>query len=157
VLVAFRVTGLDPAPLRPWFSLSDAELAARRALRTVADSTPGYPCRISLDDAEVGEELILLPYEHHPVDSPYRAAGPVYVRAGADRPFDAVDVVPPALTRRLLSVRAWDPAGMLRRAEVCPGRELDERVREMLEDPATRCLHVHAAGPGCFLARVERA
>lgn len=155
--MAFRIAGLDPAQFREWFSLSDAELAARRAVRRTVDERPGYPCRISLEDAEVGEEVLLLRFEHHPVDSPYRAAGPIFVRRAATRAFDAVGVVPPALSSRLLSVRAWDAAGLLRGAEVCHGSELAPLIERLFGDWRVEYLHVHHAKPGCFACRVDRA
>jgi len=103
----FRIRGLDPAAFMPLFAMDDSQLAARRARRTVADSKPGFPCRVTLDDAEPGMPVVLLNYEHLAADSPYRASHAIYVSA-AKQPFDAVNVVPPALRTRLLSVRAFD-------------------------------------------------
>jgi hypothetical protein len=56
----FRITGLDPKPFAPLFALSDAALAGRRALRRVCDGKPGFPCRITLRDADPGEAVLLL-------------------------------------------------------------------------------------------------
>ncbi len=71
--MSFRFSGLSPDPFAPLFALSDSELAGRGMTRVVADSKPGYPCRVSLEDAEPGERLILLPFEHQPAHSPYKA------------------------------------------------------------------------------------
>src|SRR5262249_4132665 len=71
-IMSFRITGLPAAPFADLFLLSDTELAARGAVRKIADSKPGYPCRISLTDAEPGQKVILTHFEHHSVDSPYR-------------------------------------------------------------------------------------
>ncbi|WP_331716765.1 DUF1203 domain-containing protein [Stenotrophomonas sp. MMGLT7] len=49
----------------------------------VAAAAPGFPCRVSLEEARVGEELLLLHHMHQPAHAPYRAAGPIYVRRGA--------------------------------------------------------------------------
>jgi hypothetical protein len=69
----FRIRGLPAEQFAPLFSLSDEELAANGAVRRIADDrNPGYPCRVSLTDSKPGDELILVNYEHHAVDSPYR-------------------------------------------------------------------------------------
>ena len=69
----FRITGLPAERFERLFALSDAELAEHAAVRLIADARPpGAPCRISLTDARLGDELLLVNYEHHPVDSPYR-------------------------------------------------------------------------------------
>ena len=65
------------------FDRSDAELQILGIRRTLVDTKPGYPCRVSLMDAEIGESVLLIPYTHHDVSSPYRASGPIFVRAGA--------------------------------------------------------------------------
>ena len=56
----FVIRGLDPAPFAPLFDLDDAALAARQAKRVTVASFPGYPDRISLDDAPVGEQVLLV-------------------------------------------------------------------------------------------------
>ena len=74
---------LGPAPFAALFGASDTELARQDIVRRTADRSPGFPCRVSLEDARKGEELLLLPWRHHAVDSPYQASGPIYVRRGA--------------------------------------------------------------------------
>src|SRR5580698_2756965 len=104
----FRILGLPAEQFAPLFALSDAELAARGAVRQIADARePGYPCRVSLTDSRPGDELILVNYEHHPVASPYRMRFAVYVRKGEKR-FEAIDEVPAQLRSRTLAVRAFD-------------------------------------------------
>ncbi len=152
----FRIRGLDPTAFMPLFAMDDAELAARRAVRTVADSKPGFPCRVTLDDAEPGMPVLLLNYEHLSVDSPYRASHAIYVSA-AKQPFDAVNVVPPALRTRLLSVRAFDVNGMMVDADVSEGAAVDALIERLLERREVDYLHAHFARRGCFAARVERA
>src|SRR5579862_6726161 len=116
---SFQIVGLPPAPFAPLFALSDAELSAINAQRVVADSNAGYPCRISLTDAEIGEELLLLPYLHQPADSPYRASGPIFVRRGARQATIEPGVIPPYVARRLMSVRAYDELGWMTDGAVC--------------------------------------
>jgi hypothetical protein len=158
----FRQSGflISPLPLEdfsPLFRLSDAELRSRGMKRVVADSKPGFPCRVSLDDAEVGEALILLPYEHHPVPGPYRSSGPIFVRENATPAVLRVNEVPEYVRERYLSVRAYDDNGMMVRAEVTRGKDLADCVSKLFAVDRTRYLHVHNARPGCYAFRVDRA
>lgn len=152
----FRIRGLPVEPFAELFSLSDAELAERLAVRRQVDEEHGFPCRISLTDATVGDEVILVNYEHLAVASPYRSRHAIYVRAG-EVPFDAVDTVPDMLGRRLLSLRGFDAGGMMTAADVVEGRDLESAIKRLLADPKTEYLHAHIARPGCYAAHIERA
>jgi len=154
--MSFQITGLPAATFAPLFALSDQELAAREAVRMIADRQPGFPCRVSLRDAEPGESVLLLNYEHLPVASPYRARHAIFVRANAVDAQLGVDQIPQSLQIRLLSLRAYDGSGMMLDADVVPGSELAPAIHRMLERRAISYLHVHNAKPGCFAARVER-
>ena len=81
----FQLHALDHETFAHLFDLDDAALAGMGIRRMTATSGFGYPCRISLQDAAEGEELLLLPFEHQPVDTPYRASGPIFIRRGATR------------------------------------------------------------------------
>ncbi len=153
----FRITGLPAEEFAPLFSLSDAELAERGAVRRIADQRePGYPCRVSLTDSRPGDELILINYEHHPVASPYRMRFAVYVRNG-EKQFDAIDEVPAQLRSRTLAVRAFGRDAMMVGWELIEGRELEGAIERLFADPKTAYLHIHYAAPGCYAARVDRA
>jgi Protein of unknown function (DUF1203) len=155
--MSFRVTGLPAEDFASLFNLSDAELAARGAVRRVAEQrTPGTPCRISLTDAQAGEELLLVNYEHHPVASPYRMRFAVFVRKGEER-YDAVGQVPEQLRLRILAVRSFDKDAMMVDRELVDGRELEGAIARLFADPRAAYLHVHFAAPGCYAARVDRA
>ncbi len=154
--MTYRIQGLLAETFQPLFTMTDAELAAHGAVRQRADSHPGYPCRISLTDAAIGDEVILTHFEHHPAASPYRSSHAIYVRRGEHR-YDAVDEIPALLRTRLLSVRAFDRASMIIAAEVLDGTTLDGALRTMLADPRTDYVHVHFARPGCYAAQVTRA
>ena len=154
--MAFLIHGLDPALFARWFTLSDAELAGRGALRRVADSSPGYPCRVSLADAEVGDELLLVSFEHHAASSPYRASGPIYIRRAAQAQL-TLDRVPDVLARRLVSVRGYDGEGLMAAADVVDGRELAAKLDQVLGRRDVAYVHVHYAKPGCFACRVAAA
>jgi hypothetical protein len=155
--MSFQIVALPSERFAPLFDLSDAELNARHARRVVVDEQPGFPCRVSLADAEVGETVLLLSVTHHDVASPYRASGPVYVRRGVPTARPAVGEIPFMLTHRLLSVRGYDAAGMLLDAAVVEGGELERAIAGAFAAPAVSYLHIHNARPGCYNCRVVRA
>jgi Protein of unknown function (DUF1203) len=155
--MSFRIKGLAADYFQHLFAMSDVELAKHGAVRRTADARhPGYPCRISLTDSQPGDELILLNYEHLPVDSPYRMRFAIFVRRGEET-CDKVDEVPVQLRRRVLAVRAFDAHGMMTGFELVDGRELEPAIERLLRSSEAEYLHVHFAAPGCYAARVERA
>lgn len=155
--MSFRISALPVEPFSSLFGLSDEELHAQGAVRKVADRKPGFPCRVSLEDAEPGETLILVNYEHLPADSPYRSRHAIFVREGAREAHPEVNEVPESLRRRLLSVRAFDDAGYMVEADVTEGTALEAVIEPMLARPRVAYLHLHNAKPGCYAARVDRA
>jgi hypothetical protein len=152
----WQLCGIDPAPFDALFQLSDSQLREQGAVRRIADADAGFPCRISLEDARAGDELLLLPFEHHAADSPYRAAGPVFVRRGAVRRRLAPGEVPPYVTRRLISVRAYDAAAMMVDASVCEGADVAAELDRLFGEAAVQYVHLHNARRGCFSCAVER-
>lgn len=62
--MSFHTTGLKAAPFDHYFSMDDEELAQAGSTRRATDSLPGFPCRISITDASVGTEVVLLNHEH---------------------------------------------------------------------------------------------
>jgi hypothetical protein len=155
--MSFQIHALPAAEFAPLFELSDAELSARGAKRVVADASPGFPCRVSLADAELGETLILTGYEHQPHDTPYRSRYAIYVREGVAEAQPEPGVVPESLARRLMSARAFDADHMLIAADVVEGPELAPAIERLFADPRAAYLHLHNAKPGCYAARVTRA
>jgi hypothetical protein len=157
MVMSFRITGLPAERFAHLFALSDQELAAQGAVRRIADGRmPGYPCRVSLTDSREGDELILVNYEHHGVDSPYRMCFAIYVREGDTR-YDAIDQVPEQLRTRPLAVRAFDIEAMMTGCELVDGREVEAAIERLFANPKAAYLHVHFAAPGCYAAQVERA
>jgi len=88
--MSFRITGLSPEPFRPLFGLPDEELARRRVKRYVVDRKPGFPDRVEMCDAAIGETVLLLNHTCQPADTPYRATHAIFVREGAAKTYDAV-------------------------------------------------------------------
>lgn len=158
-MASFILRGLAPDTFAPLFLLDDVVLAARQMQRlTVPDTaTTGFPCRISLVDAKPGEQVLLLPYQHQPADSPYRASGPIFVRRGARATVLAPDQVPPAMLRRVLSVRAYDQTHRIIEADVCEGDNVASWLQSCFEQPSVAYVHVHHARYGCYSCRADRA
>ena len=155
--MSFRIKGLPAEKFDHLFALSDEELAKQGAVRRIADDRkPGYPCRVGLSDSHPGDELILVNYEHLPVDSPYRMRFAIYVRKG-DETYDKIDEVPEQLRTRMLAVRSFDANGMMLAFELVDGRELEGAIGKLFRAPHAEYLHVHYAAPGCYAARVDRA
>ncbi len=152
--MAYRIEGLAPAAFESLFGMMDGELAALGAVRVTADA-PGYPCRVSLEEAAPGEELMLVNHVSHDVDGPFRTAYAFYVRKGAVTAA-FTDSTPPMLDKRTLGLRGFDEAGMLRGALLALPGEADSRIRELFEQPEIDTIHAHNAVYGCFLARIER-
>ncbi|MCC7506873.1 MAG: DUF1203 domain-containing protein [Saprospiraceae bacterium] len=153
----FQISALPAGAFEDFFAKTDAELAQLGARRVLADKKPGCPCRVSLSDAEPGEELLLLHYLHHDTGSPYQASGPVFVRKNASTARPGVNEIPPFLLHRLLSVRGYDEGGMMVSALVCEGVELASRLHELFANRKIAYIHVHNAKPGCFNCAVYRA
>lgn len=155
--MSFRITGLSAEPFRPLFGLSDAALAERGVLRYVADAEAHFPCRVEMRDVDPGEAVLLLNHVCQPAATPYRASHAIFVREGAETRFEGIDVVPQAMRTRLLSLRAYDAAGMMRDAEVVEGSAMEAVIERLLADPQTAYLHAHNARRGCYSGRIERA
>ncbi|HEY8540045.1 MAG TPA: DUF1203 domain-containing protein [Steroidobacteraceae bacterium] len=153
-MTSFRIRGLPAHEFADLFALSDAELERRNARRIIADGD-GYPCRVSLTDAAPGDSVILLNYEHHRVASPFRSSYAIYVREG-ERTFDACDVVPDQLRRRMLSLRGYDRNGMLRQAELVDGVHLEQGIETLFASEDVAYIHAHFAKFGCYAALIER-
>ena len=150
----FTVRGLSPEPFLPLYGLGDDELAERRARRIVVSGS-GFPERIEMRDAEPGETLLLVNFEHQPADTPYRSSHAVYVREGATETWVG-DNLPEVMRKRLLSLRGFSADGSMVDADVVEGREAELVIERLFSDPAVAYIHAHSARPGCYLARIDR-
>ena len=153
----FRITGLPPDRFSHLFGLPDEELARHNAVRVVADARPGFPDRIALRDAEIGERLLLLNYVHQPADNPYRASHAIFVLEGAQEMYSQVGEIPEVLRSRWISLRAFDEQHLMIDADLAQGIDLDEVIGRMLANSSVAYLHAHYAKRGCYAARIERA
>ena len=119
--MSFQITGLDAAPFRRFYGLSDDELKSFGVKRLIADGKPGFPDRIELRDVEPGETVLLLNYLHQPAETPYKASHAIFVREGAETPYRAVDEIPEVLRIRPISLRAFGASGDMVDADLVSG------------------------------------
>ncbi len=155
--MSYRITGLDREPFASYFDMDDAALAEHRAVRVTAGADMGWPCRISLEDAKAGEELILLHHVSHDVATPYRSAYAIYLRRSARVTAEYVDETPPVFEGRPIALRAFDSEGMLSGAALALPGQADAKIRELFESRDIAYIHAHNAAHGCFSAKVVRA
>lgn len=156
-MASFQLSGIPHEPYASLFELSDQELVQYHAKRVIADSDSGFPCRISLRDAGIGDELLLLPFVHMDVESPYRSSGPIFVRRGQTRCVLQPDEVPPYVSRRLMSLRAYDTQQRMLSGSVVEGDRVSSALDTLFENPAVSYVHLHNAGHGCFSCVARRA
>ena len=154
--MGFQISALDPEQFSHLFGQDDKALAKKGVQRVVADSDFGFPCRVSLQDAAVGESLLLMNYEHQPADTPFRACHAIFVREQSSQAMPAVNEIPEALSKRLLSVRAFDHSGMMIDADVVDGQQLEALIERLFANESAGYLHIHNARLGCYAALVSR-
>jgi hypothetical protein len=154
--MTYRITGIDPAPYRHLYGLSDEELASRGIVRMAVNEKPSFPCRVSLTDRDLGESVLLLNHVSHDVANPYRASHAIFVTEGAEQAAEFVDRVPPVFEPRVLSLRGFDREGMMEEAILTQPGEADAGIRKLFENSAIETIHAHNAARGCFSAKIER-
>lgn len=156
-MASFVISGLPYDHFAALFHLDDTTLGARNIVRILVDGTQSHPCRVSLADAAVGDEVLLLSHAHQPASSPYRASGPIFVRRGVGQAVLAPDALPDALLRRLMSLRAYDLADRIIAAEVCDGPEVAGWLHRTFDDTKVAYVQIHFARYGCYFCRASRA
>ncbi len=154
--MSFQIHALEADQFRDAFALDQAGLDRIGAQRMEVTEHPGFPCRVSLAEGEVGDTVILLNHEHLPANSPYRSRHAIFVRDGVETAHPAVGDVPSVLASRLLSVRGFGSDHMMRVAEVVEGRDLARELEQFLADPETAYVHIHFARRGCYAAAATR-
>ncbi|MEP6019745.1 MAG: DUF1203 domain-containing protein [Paracoccaceae bacterium] len=156
-MMTFQICALPERMFDHVFDLTEEQRAAQNIVTVTANADDRYPCRVSLKDADPGETLILVNHTHLDVTSPYASKHAVYVRENATKAKLQPDEIPPVLTSRLLSVRAFDESGMIVDADVVDGTQLSDTLGAFFDKPSVDFIHVHFAKPGCYAARAVRA
>lgn len=155
--MAFRITGLSPEPFQSLFGLPEQDLESLGMKRYIVGSNPGFPDRIEMKDAQLGQSVLLLNHVCQPANTPYRASHAIFIREWATQAYDAVDQVPQSMQIRLLSLRAFTDAGMMLDAEVAEGIAIEPVIAQMFSNPEVSYIHVHNAKQGCYSGRIDRA
>jgi len=152
----FRFKALDKDYFSKYFEMTASELQKIGAYIFQSDECPCYPCRVSLQDAPVGESVLALSFEHQSVDSPYRSAGPIFVRAKAETFEPKINEVPEMLRHRLLSIRGYSKKHLMIEADTILGQEIEGTLLQQFDNNQVQYIHIHNAGPGCFNCSVAR-
>jgi hypothetical protein len=152
----FQIKSLGQEEFAQLFGMDDDQLQKSGATRYIVDRKPGYPCRVSLVDAEIGEEVILVYYQHHKVHSPYQSGGPVFVRKNAAPATLKINELPKMPEHRLLSIRGYDKNGMMKESAVCDGNDLRTMLNHIFNNKEVQYIHIHNAKPGCYNCIAER-
>ena len=155
--MSFTITGLDPQEFAPLFELSNEALAKRGVIRKTVTSKPGFPCRITLEDAEPGESVLLLNYESHSAGTPYRSSYAIYVRETVRHAASFRDETPPVFLGRPIALRIFDAAGSLIGANLVPANgDVKAQIEAAFARPEANYIHAHNAAHGCFAAEIRR-
>ena len=152
----FKLKSLDDKSFSELFNWDNLSLEKIGAVKMIVNKFPGFPCRVSLEDAAMGEEVILLPYQHHKTNSPYQASGPIFVRKIAKTATLEINEIPKMFNHRLLSLRGYDKNGIMKEALVTEGNVLKEQILKIFENEEINYIHIHNARPGCYNCIVEK-
>lgn len=154
--MTFRITALRANQFTKFSHMTDTELKQAGVRKLIADSKPGFPCRVSLQDAEIGETVFLLNFCHHNHNTPYRASHAIFVRQHVCQAEPAENTIPDGLKIRLTSVRGFNAAQDMVAADVTDGHQLSGVIRNFFDNTDIAYLHLHNAKQGCYAARVDR-
>lgn len=155
--MSFQFKSINENQFSHFYGLSDDKLKAHNVIPYIATSKPGYPCRVTLKDAEPGERLLLINYVHLNTSSPYHASHAIFVKEGAKAASCEVNEIPEIVANRLLSIRAFDNQHMMLDATVCEGKDVVSHINQLFSHTNITLLQIHTAKRGCFLTEVVRS
>ncbi len=153
----FQLSALAETTFQDLFSLSETALKEHNIVSELVTEKPGVPCRISLEDAEIGERVLLINYRHLPDASPFQASHAIYIREHVKQAAPQKNQIPEMITDRIISLRAFDQQHMMINAELAQGPNIAATITDMFNDEMTDYIHLHFAKPGCYAAKVNRA
>ncbi len=154
--MTFRISALQAEQFADFLPLTDIELEPHSVQRITVDAKPGFPCRVSLKEADIGETVLLLNFVHHNHSSPYRSSHAIYVCESARQAFPLANTIPDVLQSRLISVRGFNSKHNMVMADVAEGSELSDIIQGFFNNMSIAYLHLHNAKQGCYVARVDR-
>lgn len=154
--MSFIIRGLDPKRFEHLVGAPEEVLKQHGVLRRTADAKPGFPCRISLEDAAPGDALLLLNYESHAAPTPYRSAYAIFVNERAREAGVYENEIPPVMRTRPIALRHFDCEGHLVGASLALKGDSREAIVAAFADGKVAYIHAHNAAHGCFAAEVRR-
>ncbi|NWG72061.1 MAG: DUF1203 domain-containing protein [Parvularculaceae bacterium] len=154
--MSFLIRGLDPGLFRHLVGAADGALAERQVERRIADAKPGFPCRISLEDADPGDSLLLLNHESHAAPTPYRSAYAIFINEKSREAAVYRDEIPPVMRSRPIALRHFSAEGRLVGASLALKGDSREAILAAFGDDRVAYIHAHNAAHGCFAAEVLR-
>ncbi|ALS98253.1 DUF1203 domain-containing protein [Lacimicrobium alkaliphilum] len=157
--MSYQIQPLEPQQFEHLFSLTQAELQQQGIVQVTVNKASGFPCRLSLKDAEEGDIVLLLNYNHLPGPGPYQSSHAIFISKNGltASQLPGPGTVPPMIARKILSLRAFDGDQMMLDGRVCQGTEADVIIRELLALPGCAYVHIHSATRGCYLAAAHRS
>lgn len=155
--MSFQIYALDVNQFAHLFGQEADVLANLGVQRKVVDSNPGVPCRVSLQDVEIGENVLLMNFEHQAMPTPFRASHAIFIHEWASTAVVEKNEVPEMFRSRLLSVRAFDSLGMMIDADVVEGEQLESLIGRLLAIQSVEYLHLHNARLGCYVGLAKRS
>jgi hypothetical protein len=154
--MGFVISGLPSEPYRHLYGLPDDELAALGVKRYLADCVPGFPDRIEMRDAQVGEPLLLLNHQSVAEETPYKASHAIFVLEGATHAYRGENIVPEVMFSRTMSLRAFSADGMMQDAALASGPDIASTINLFFENAEIETIHAHNAVRGCYSGRIDR-
>ncbi|MCF6196253.1 MAG: DUF1203 domain-containing protein, partial [Emcibacter sp.] len=123
----FTFKALDHTIFAPLYGLSDEALREKGVIPYMADGG-GFPCRVTLEDAQVGDRVLLLNHVYLETHSPYRGRHAIFVRDGAvSKPFPPNEI-PEMILKRPQSLRAFDRNDMMLEAVIADGEHVKNAI-----------------------------
>lgn len=152
----FKISALNPEPFNSLFLLSDTELKHRNILKQTVSEAGSTPCRASLEDADIGDTVLLINYQHINEATPFQASHAIYIREGVKQARPAVNEVPDMIHSRVVSLRSFDSQHMMIDADLGTAEQVASKIRALFSNPCASYLHLHYAKQGCYIAKVNR-
>lgn len=155
--MTFRIEALDRTQFENLLNSETPQSVSADARWIEVDVENGYPCRVSLQDAKVGERVLAVSHPHQESNTPYAASGPIFIREHSQTAQPKKGEIPAMLRHRMLSLRGYNEEGFMLCAQVTAGTELESVIAEQFQNTEVQYLHIHNALPGCFDCTVRRA
>lgn len=153
----FQIFALEANEFEDLLSMDHQQLKEQGAYWIEVDDKPKFPCRISLEDAEIGEMVLALSYTHHNKLSPYNSSGPIFIRKNVASTLLNINQTPKMLHHRKLSVRAYSAKAEIAGGALIDGNQLSQTLKDLFSKSEIDYIQIHHAINGCFFCTAKRA